>query len=116
MTVDGDFKQELSAHRQIERSSDANRPEETNERCLELVFDLADVFVHRKDDWNPTNKKDQNSQKDKAVDRDDIVVRKRRPWADSTEPHEDGQVQQHIDCGLQRVIQRSQAEPIALYR
>lgn len=114
MTVDGDLEQEFSAHRQVERSSNANRPEETNERCLELVFDLADVFMHRKNDWNPTNKEDQNPQKDKPVDRDNIVMRKGCPWTDSTEPHENSQIQQHIDSRLQRVIQRSQAEPVTL--
>lgn len=76
MTIDRDLEQEFPTDRQVECSSNANWPEETNKSRLKLVLNLVDILVHRKDDWDSAHKKYQNPQKDKTVYRDYVVVRK----------------------------------------
>lgn len=93
LAVDGNFEQELPTDRQVEHRSNADGPEKADKRRLEFVFYLIDVFVHRENDWHSTNKENQDSQKDKTVNGNDVVVRKGGPWTDSTEPHENRQVQ-----------------------
>ena len=76
-TVDGDLAQEFPTDGQVEHSSNADGTEETNKGSLELMFNLMDIRVHREDDRQSTNKKDQNPQEYQTVDGDDVVVRKR---------------------------------------
>lgn len=52
-----------------------------------------DVLVHGKYNWQPTNDENENSQKDQAVDGDDIVVEERLPGTNGTEPHKYSQVE-----------------------
>lgn len=73
-TVDSNLAQEFPADGQVEHGPNANGPEETNKGSLELMFDLMDIRVHREDDRQSTNKKDQNSQEYQTVDGDDVVV------------------------------------------
>ncbi|KAI9776259.1 MAG: hypothetical protein M1839_000493 [Geoglossum umbratile] len=73
---------------------------EPHEHSLPFLLDLVNVFVHRIYDWEPTEKKDHNAKKDKAMDGDDSVVQKHGPWADSSKPYEDRKVKEHVYRGL----------------
>lgn len=84
-----DLSQEIQRDVQIKDRTHANRPEESNEQGLLLLFDLLDLPVHCIDDGHTAEKEDQNSNKDEAVNRDHIVVHEQGPWAYRPEPHED---------------------------
>lgn len=76
LAVDCDFPEEFSADRKVEDSADADGSEKSNKCRVGNVLDLMDVFMHRKNDWHPANKQDQNAQENEAVDWDDVVVQK----------------------------------------
>ena len=76
-------------------------------------FYLMNVLMCYEYDWKPTEQEDQNTKGNEAMDGNDRVVQKHLPWADSPEPHEDGKVEKHVDCGLQRVVDGLETEPVA---
>jgi len=66
------------------------------------------------DDRNATEEENEDAEEDEAVDRDDVVVDKGRPGADGAEPHEDGKVEEHVDGGLEGVVESFEAEPVTV--
>lgn len=88
-TVYCDCPQEFQRDVQIKDRTHADRPEESNEQGLLLLFDLLDLPVHCIDDGHTAEKEDQDSNENEAVDRDHIVVHEQGPGAHSAEPHED---------------------------
>lgn len=97
--------QELSANAEIENSSDSHRPEESNEGCLRELVDLVDSLMHCENDRQSTKKQNQDPQEYEPIYRDDIVMDERGPRTHSSKPHENGQVEKHIYCGLEGVVQ-----------
>ena len=99
---------------QIEDSAHSNRAEETNEQSLLLLLDLWNLPMHGVDYGQTSDQEDENAQGDQSIDGDNIVACEFRPWADGTKPHEDGQIEKHVDGWLQRIVLRFQSKPIAV--
>lgn len=65
------------------------------------------------DDGDAAEEEDEDTEEDESVDRDDVVVDEGGPGADGAEPHEDGEVEEHVDGGLEGVVEGFEAEPVA---
>lgn len=113
-SVDGDFFQVLSADRKIEDCADADGTEEADECCLEKAFYLVDISVHCENDRQAADKKDENTQWDETIDRDDSVFEELVPWTDGSEPHKHCQIEQHINRWLKRVVHGLESEPVTI--
>ena len=48
--------------------------------------------MHGKNNWEPANYENEDSQKYQSVDGDNVVVQERLPGTNSAEPHKYGQV------------------------
>lgn len=70
--------------------------------------------MHGQNNRQAAKKEDQNTQRNESIDGYDVVVDKGSPGANGTEPHEDCQVEKHVDGGLERVVHGFQAEPVAV--
>lgn len=79
---------------------------------MKEILDLVDVLVHREYIWQAAKEQNQNTQEDEAIYGNDVVLSELGPRANRTKPHEDGQIEKHIDCRLQRVVHGLQAEPV----
>jgi hypothetical protein len=71
-----------------------------------------DTFMHRKDDGQAPQQQHQYSERNQLVDGDNGRVGEKVPRAHGTEPDEDGDVEQHVDGGLEGVVHRFEAEPV----
>jgi len=70
--------------------------------------------VHDKDDGQAAEHEDEDSDEYESVDGNDIVVGKAVPRTNGTIPGENGYVEKHVDGGLEGVVLRLEAEPIAM--
>lgn len=105
---------ELHTDIQIKHRTDADRTKEAHKERLLLLLDLLDSPVHGVDDGDTAEKEDEDAEEDEAVDGDDVVVDEGGPGADGAEPHEDGEVEEHVDRRLQGVVEGFEAEPVAV--
>lgn len=115
VSVNRNLHQEFSTDRQIEDGPNADRTKEPDKRGLLHMFDLMDVFVHGENDWEPAHKENQNTQEDEPIDWDDVVFQEESPRTHSAKPHEDREVEQHVDGRLQRVVHCLQAKPVTVF-
>jgi hypothetical protein len=113
LIIDLDLPQELQADQEVEDSTDTNWAEETDEKRLSLLLNLVNFCVHGKYDRRTSEKQNEDAKEDQAVYRYDAVVVELAPWADSSEPDEDGYIEKHINCGLERVVHSLETEPVA---
>ena len=107
-----DLEQEFSGDVQVEDSGHADGAEISKEKCPAEVFDLVNAFLECEDHRKSAKQQNQDSERDEPVEWDDVVVGEQVPWTDSSEPHENAYIEQHVDSGLQRVILRLESEPI----
>jgi len=109
----GDLAEEFTTCIEIENGGDAHGAEEADEEGLSPLFNLVDAFVHGEDDGKAAEHKDEDGDENESVHRDDVTMREAVPGADGTVPGEDGHVKKHVDGGLEGVVFRLEAEPIA---
>ena len=108
-----DFAEEFTTCIEIKDCGNAHRAEEANEESLSPLFDLVDAFVHGENNGKAAEQEDENGHENESVDRDNITMREAVPWANSTVPDEDGHIEEHVDGGLEGIIFRLEAKPIA---
>ena len=123
--------EELEADVEVEDCGYAYRTEEAYEDGLVHFFDLVDKFMHSEDYWktsrayqyHPLNaaraslidlpeEENHNTERYQPVDRNDRIMIKHIPRANSTKPNENRQIEQHINRRLQGIIQRLKSKPI----
>lgn len=97
---------------QVEDRRHPHGAEEADEDGLAHLLDLRDVLVDGEHPGEPAEEQDQDPQGHQAVDRDDVVGEELVPGAHGAVPHEDGHVQEHVDGGLERVVEGLEAEPV----
>jgi hypothetical protein len=71
-----------------------------------------DTLMQCKDDRQTPQQQHQYSKRNQLVDGDNGRVGEKVPRADGAEPDEDGDVEQHVDGGLERVVHCFEAEPV----
>ena len=69
--------------------------------------------MHGKNNGKAAEQEDEDGDENESVDRDNITVREAVPGANSTVPDEDGHIEEHVDGGLEGVVFRFEAKPIA---
>lgn len=102
--VDCEFAEELQTDVEIEDSADANGSKEADEKRLAKLLDLMDFLVHCEHYRQAAKQEHKNAEGDQTVDGHHAVVSELIPRADGSEPHEDGDVEKHIDGRLKGVI------------
>lgn len=84
LSINLDFSEELQGDVKVENGAHADGAEEAHVQRLTLLVDLRDVVVHGEDDGWATEKKDQDSEEDQAVYRNDGVMGEFGPRTYST--------------------------------
>lgn len=108
-----DLAEEFTTCIEIKDCGDAHGAEEADEEGLSPLFNLVDAFVHGEDNGKAAEQEDEDGDEDESVDRDNIVMREAVPGANSTVPGEDRHVEEHIDGGLEGIVFRLEAKPVA---
>lgn len=97
---------------EVEDRGDADGPEKANDNSLTPLLDLVDATVHKENDGWSAEEKNEDSQRNQAVDRDNVVVCKHMPRTDGAKPNKDCDIEEHVDRGLQRIVGGLYAEPV----
>ena len=100
---------------EIKDCGNAHGAEEANKESLSPLFNLVNPFVHGENNRKAAEQEDEDGNKNESVDRDNITMREAVPGANSTVPDEDGNVEEHVDGGLEGIVFRLEAEPIACW-
>ena len=100
---------------EIKDCGNAHGPEEAHKESLSPLFNLVNRFVHGENNRKAAEQEDEDGHKNESVDRDNIIMREAVPGANSTVPDEDGHVEEHVDGGLEGIVFRLEAEPIACW-
>lgn len=108
-----DLAEEFTTYIEIENCGNAHGAEEANKEGLSPLFNLVDAFVHGKNNGKAAEQEDEDGDENESVDRDNITMREAVPGANSTVPNEDGHIEEHVDGGLEGVVFRLEAKPIA---
>ncbi len=108
-----DLAEEFTTCIEIENCGNAHGAEEANKEGLSPLFNLVDAFVHGKNNGKAAEQEDEDGDENESVDRDNITMREAVPGANSTVPDEDGHIEEHVDGGLEGVVFRLEAKPIA---
>lgn len=85
---------------------------EAHENSLANFFNLRDLLVDGKHPGKSSKEQDQNAEGYQAVQRDHVVCEELVPGAHGAIPHEDGHVEEHVDRGLEGVVEGLKAEPV----
>lgn len=89
LAIYSNLSEKFQADVEIEDGAHTNWAKEPNIQSLSLVFDLMDVFAHGKYDGGSSKEKDQDTQEEKAIERNYGVMNELIPWGHSTEPDKD---------------------------
>ena len=112
LPVHSEGVEELQCDVEVEDGRHADRAEEADKDGMAHLLDLRDVAVGRKHPRQAAEQQDQDAQRDEAVEGHDIVVEEARPGTHGAVPHEDADVEKHVDSWLERVVERLEAEPV----
>lgn len=111
-TVNLDLVQELKTDIEIEDGADTNRAKESDKQSLALLLDLPYIPMQSEDYWHTTEQKYKDTEENEPPRRNYIVVTKAGPRTDSPKPEKDRQIEQHINCRLQGIVQSFQTKPV----
>ena len=108
-----DLAEKFATCVEIKNCRDTHGAEEADEEGLSPLFDLMDVVVHGENNGNAAEQEDQDGEENESIDRDNTIMREAVPGANSTVPHEDGYVEEHINGRLEGIVFCLEAKPIA---
>ncbi|KAI4105159.1 MAG: hypothetical protein L6R37_002878 [Teloschistes peruensis] len=100
-SIYGNRVAEIHSGKKIEDGAHSNGSEKAGRKSLPFVLDLWKCLLQGEDERNASEQEDQDSQENQAVDWDDFIVCEGIPRSYGTVPHEDGEVEKHIDGWLQ---------------
>lgn len=104
--------QEFDRDVEIKDGRYSNGAKEAHEDGLLHLLDLGYEAVDGEDEGQAPQEKNQDAERDEAVDGDHIVVEELVPRDDGAVPHKDGDVQEHVNRWLEGVVFGFQAEPV----
>lgn len=123
-----DRSQEFPRDIEVENGTNANRAKEAHEGGVLPVLHLVDKLVKAKHHWQASKKENQDAQRNQSINWDHRIVNEFVPRAHGacrcqhnakgsattrlTKPHENCDVQQHVDCRLQAVVHGFESEPV----